>query len=90
MLISAFSEYLFENGRNAEIVAGADYLVGLRLLDRGKTENVSKEAIFWGEKSIRQLQDSGRYGAADELFGKVQGYYKLLEPDKQYSDGPAK
>jgi len=83
-----YSEYLFENARYAEIVAQASYLIDLKMLDRGKTENVTKEAIFWGEKSIRQLQDSGKYSTADELFRQVQGFYELLEPESQFGEGP--
>jgi hypothetical protein len=85
--LPAYSEFLFQHGRYAEIVAGANYLIELRLLDRGKMENVTKEAIFWGEKSIRQLQDSGKYSAADELFQQVQGFYELLEHENRYRYG---
>lgn len=77
--VPAYSEYLFENGRYSEIVRSAKYLTELRLLDKGKTEVVSKEAIFWGEKSIRQLQDAGRHELADEIFGGLQAFYKALE-----------
>jgi len=79
-----YSEYLFENGRYTEIAASANYLIDLDMLDRGKTENVTKEAIFWGEKSIRRLQDDNKFSKADELFRQVQSFYDILEPDAQY------
>ncbi|MBU1318241.1 MAG: hypothetical protein KKH67_03490 [candidate division Zixibacteria bacterium] len=84
----AYSEYLFDNGRYPEIAASAKYLIDLDMLDRGKAENVTKEAIFWGEKSIRKLQDGGKFANADELFRQIQGFYELLEPDSQYGTGP--
>jgi hypothetical protein len=77
--IPAYAEYLFENGRYAEIVEAAQYLTELELLDKGKSENVSKEAIYWGEKSIRALQDAGRHESADEIFKGLQLFYKELE-----------
>jgi hypothetical protein len=77
--VPAYSEYLYQNGRYSEIVNAAKYLADLDLLDRGKIENVAKEAIFWGEKSIRQLQDTGRHESADEIFRGLQGFYKTLE-----------
>jgi len=80
----AYSEYLFENGRYAEIVDAARYLTNLGMLDRGKNENVTKEVIFWGEKSIRELQDTGSYESADRLFRELQGFYELLKPQGEY------
>jgi hypothetical protein len=77
--IPSYSEYLYENERYSEIVNAAKYLADLDMLDRGKIENVTKEAIFWGEKSIRQLQGAGRYESADEIFKGLQGFYKILE-----------
>jgi len=80
----AYAEYLYNNGRYLEILKAADYLTDLGTLDRGKTENVTKEVIFWGEKSIRELQNTGRYETADELFADLQGFYELLTPDSEY------
>jgi hypothetical protein len=80
--VPTYSKYLYENGRYSEILSMANYLTDLGLLDRGKTETVTKETIFWGEKSIRQLQDAGQYEFADEIFKGLQGYYKSLDESK--------
>ncbi len=80
----AYSEYLFQNGRYTELVDAARYLTSLGQLDRGKNENVTKEVIFWGEKSIRELQDAGSYESADRLFRELQGFYELLKPQGEF------
>jgi len=79
-----YAEYLYNEGRYPEVLLGAKYLVDSDMLDRGKTENVSKEAVFWGEKSLRALQDAGRFASADELFQQLQDFNELLAPNSQF------
>lgn len=81
--LPAYSEYLFKAGRYSEILTSAKYLIDLGTLDRGKMENVSREAVFWGEKSIRALQDASRYSSADELFQQLKGFHEFVEPVNQ-------
>lgn len=81
--LPTYAEYLYNAGRYPEILTSAKYLVDLGSLDRGKIESVSKEAVFWGEKSIRALQDAARYTSADELFQQLKGFQALIEPASQ-------
>ena len=79
-----YAQNLYDAGRHSEVLMGAKFLVDSGMLDRGKTENVSKEAVFWGEKSLRALQDSGRFASADEIFQQLQDFNELLEPKSQF------
>jgi hypothetical protein len=81
--LPTYAEYLYSAGRYPEIMLSARYLVDLSTLDRGKIENVAKEAVFWGEKSIRALQDASRFASADELFQQLKGFHGLIEPKER-------
>ncbi len=81
--LPTYSEYLFRAGRYPEILSSAKQLIGMEILDRGQMESVSKEAVFWGEKSIRALQDDARYTSADELFQQLKSFYEMLDTKTQ-------
>ena len=82
--LPTYAEFLFGAGRYPEVVTCSQYLLDSGLLDRGKSENVSKEAIFWGEKSIRSLQNDSRFASADELFQRMQSFYKIVESKSRF------
>jgi len=86
--LPAYCEYLFNNNRYKEVLKSTQYLVNLDLLDPGMLENVSKEAIFWGEKSIRILQENDRYEDSDDMYRQLQAYYELLKPGETYGNQP--
>ncbi len=81
--LPTYASYLFAAGRHAEILNCAKYLIDKDMLDRGQIENVSREAVFWGEKSIRALQDAANYTSADGLFQQLKGFQEMLEPSNQ-------
>ncbi len=81
--LPTYAEHLFQAGRYPEILSNAKQLISLGVLDRGQMEAVSKEAVFWGEKSIRALQDSERYASADELFQELKSFYEMLDTKTQ-------
>ncbi len=86
--LPAFCEYLYDNGRYTEIIEATEYLADLGDLDQGMLENVSKEAIFWGEKSLRALQDEERFDDSDDMYRRLHAFYKILEPEKTFSGDP--
>jgi len=86
--LPAYCEYLYDNGRFAEILDATEYMVDLDMLDKGMLENVSKEAIFWGEKSLRALQDEGRFNDSDDMYRRLHAFYKFVQPKGTYSDQP--
>ena len=83
--IPAYCEYLFDNGRYVELLKATEYLADIDDLDQGMMENVSKEAIFWGEKSIRALQDEKRFEDSDDVYRRLHAFYKFLKPENTYS-----
>jgi len=87
--IPAYCEYLFDNGRYVEILKSTEYLSDIDNLDKGMMENVSKEAIFWGEKSIRALQDEKRFEDSDDVYRRLHAFYKFLKPTDSYSGNPS-
>ncbi len=86
--LPAYCEYLYSNNRYAEIMDATEYMVDLDMLDHGMLENVSKEAIFWGEKALRSLQDEGRYTDSDDMYRRLHAFYKFVQPKSTYSDQP--
>ena len=86
--LPAFCEYLYDNGRYTEIIETTEYLVDLGDLDQGMMENVSKEAIFWGEKALRALQEHERFEDSDDMYRRLHAFYKFLQPEKTFSDQP--
>jgi hypothetical protein len=86
--LPAYCEYLYSNSRFAEIMDATEYMVDLDMLDHGMLENVSKEAIFWGEKSLRSLQDEGRYTDSDDMYRRLHAFYKFVQPKSTYGDQP--
>jgi hypothetical protein len=86
--LPAFCEYLYDNGRYTEIIETTEYLVDLGDLDQGMMENVSKEAIFWGEKALRALQEHERFADADDMYRRLHAFYKFLQLEKTFSDQP--
>ncbi len=86
--LPAYCEYLYDNQRFAEILDATEYLHNLGMLDQGMLENVSKEAIFWGEKSIRALQEQERFSDSDDVYRRLHAFYKILQPEKTFSDQP--
>jgi hypothetical protein len=86
--LPAYCEYLFDKNRYAEIVQATEYFVETDKLDQGMLENVSKEAIFWGEKAIRALQVESRYEDSDDIYRRLHAFYKFLQPDETFSGQP--
>jgi len=86
--LPAYCEYLYGKNRYAEIVEATEYFAESGRLDQGMLENVSKEAIFWGEKAIRALQDENRYDDSDDIYRRLHAFYKFLQPDDTYSGQP--
>jgi hypothetical protein len=86
--LPAFCEYLYNNGRYTEIIEATEYLADLGDLDQGMLENISKEAIFWGEKALRALQDEERFEDSDDMYRRLHAFYKFLQPEKQFSGEP--
>ena len=86
--LPAYCEYLYDNGRYGEIVDATEYMVDLDALDAGMLENVSKEAIFWSEKAIRALQEENRYDDSDDIYRRLQAFYKYMQQNKTYSNEP--
>ena len=68
-----------------ELLKATEYLADIDDLDQGMMENVSKEAIFWGEKSIRALQDEKRFEDSDDVYRRLHAFYKFLKPENTYS-----
>lgn len=87
--VPAYCEYLYDNGRYVEILKSTEYLANLDALDQGMMENISKEAIFWGEKSIRALQDEKRFEDSDDVYRRLHAFYKILKPTDTYSGNPS-
>lgn len=81
--LPTYAEHLYKAGRYPEILNSAKQLIGLGVLDRGQMESVSREAVFWGEKSVRALQDEARYSSADELFQQLKSFYEMLDTKTQ-------
>ncbi|MBK7090143.1 MAG: hypothetical protein IPH59_00220 [bacterium] len=81
--LPTYAEHLYKAGRYPEILSSAKQLIALGVLDRGQMESVSREAVFWGEKSVRALQDEARYSSADELFQQLKSFYEMLDTKTQ-------
>lgn len=81
--LPTYAEHLYNAGRYPEILSSAKQLISLGVLDRGQMESVSREAVFWGEKSVRALQDEARYSSADELFQQLKSFYEMLDTKTQ-------
>lgn len=81
--LPTYAEHLYNAGRYPEILSNAKQLISLGVLDRGQMESVSREAVFWGEKSVRALQDEARYSSADELFQQLKSFYEMLDTKTQ-------
>lgn len=81
--LPAYAEHLFTAGRHPEILSCAQYLTELGVLDRGQNESVAREAVFWGEKSIRSLQDQTQFAGADRLFQDLKSFYEMLDTKTQ-------
>lgn len=81
--LPTLAEHLYTAGRHAEVLNCARYLIELGALDRGQTESVSREAVFWGEKSVRALQEQSQFSSADQLFQQLKSYYEMLDPKTQ-------
>jgi len=79
--LTDYFEYLFDEGRYTEILNKARLLLGCKTGDRKIQERIVREAILWGEKSIRAADDSRNFALSKELLEGLNHFRELHDPN---------